>query len=111
MTDFCSLAGAGPIPGPAARLSNETFWDLASTVDAEKTVYALHSHGLGWLPYSYPHISPPGKDEEILPGHAFTLEVKARVRDIGHFKCEDTFVMHQDGAECLNRLERKLFVQ
>ena len=80
--------------------------------DAEGLHVGFHSHGIGWIMYDVPHVSmEPGPKGEILPGHAFTLEVKIKAPGIGHFKCEDTFVMRETGPECLCDLERKLFVK
>ena len=67
---------------------------------------------MGWILYSYPIISPrPDPEGTILPGHAFTLEVKVKYPGFGHFKCEDMFAMHEDGPECITDLDRKLFVK
>ena len=89
-------------------LSKEVLFDLLG--DPTGLDVGFHSHGIGWILYSYPFISPE-PEGEILPGHAFTLEYKVKYPGIGHFKCEDTFAMRDDGPECLCRLERKLFVK
>ena len=89
-------------------LSKEVLLDLLG--DPVGVNVGFHSHGIGWILYSYPLISPD-PEGEILPGHAFTLEYKVKFPGIGHFKCEDTFAMHDDGPECLCGLERKLFVK
>ena len=92
------------------KLSEETLFDLLG--DTEGVDVGFHSHGIGWILYSYPIISPrPDPEGTILPGHAFTLEVKVKYPGFGHFKCEDTFAMHEDGPECITDLERKLFVK
>lgn len=89
-------------------LSKEVLFDTLG--DATGLDVGFHSHGIGWILYSYPCISPE-PEGEILPGHAFTLEYKVKYPGIGHFKCEDTFAMHEDGPECLSGLGRKLFVK
>ena len=89
-------------------LSKEVLFDLLG--DPTGLNVGFHSHGIGWILYSYPLISPE-PEGEILPGHTFTLEYKVKYPGIGHFKCEDTFAMHEDGPECLGGLERKLFVK
>ena len=89
-------------------LSKDVLFD--SLGDPTGLNVGFHSHGIGWILYSYPLISPE-PEGEILPGHAFTLEYKVKYPGIGHFKCEDTFAMHEKGPECLCGLKRKLFVQ
>ena len=89
-------------------LSKEVLFNLLG--DPTGLNVGFHSHGIGWILYSYPFISPE-PEGEILPGHAFTLEYKVKYPGIGHFKCEDTFAMHENGPECLGGLERKLFVK
>ena len=90
-------------------LCEEIFCDLAGGLDG--TGFRLFSHGIGWTLYSAPHVSLPAPRGELLPGHAFTLEVRARLPEIGHFKCEDAFVVHEDSVECLSHLDRGLVVK
>ena len=90
------------------RLKRDTFLDLVG--EPKTPASGIGMHGLGWVLYSHPTF---GRDLEgkLLPGHTFTIEVVAHYPGLGHFKCEDMFVMRDEGPEKLNSLERKLFVK
>lgn len=89
------------------RLVRETFDEIAGDSKARLT-FGNISHGAGWNLYGYPFISPK-PEGELLPGHVFAMEVYVHYPGLGHFKCEDMFAMHPDGAECLTSLPRELY--
>lgn len=66
-------------------------------------------HGLG-LQINEPPVLFPGNKANLEAGNVIALEPKFVIPGYGAVGVEDTFVIHEDGAECITEMNRELVI-
>ena len=70
--------------------------------------FPLHAgHGLGLSPHESPLLIP-GSEDTLEAGMVCTLEPGLYIPEIGGIRCEDIFVVRENGPERLSNFERKI---